>query len=121
MRRFTRDSNGTLNFQSWQDGSLGQSSWPDARILFGQAREDADVELALVETLREPQHIFVIASGGCTALSLLTASAAKVSVSAVDINPAQVFLNVAQVGSADQTTFSIRAGFVHLRWCRVYE
>ncbi len=88
----------------WQDGSLGHASRSDARLLFGQVREDASVELALLDTLTRPHHVFVIASGGCTALSLLTASQARVS--AVDINPAQVFLTALKLAALTKLPFA---------------
>jgi S-adenosylmethionine:diacylglycerol 3-amino-3-carboxypropyl transferase len=76
----------------WQDGSLGQTGASDKneRILFGHVREDANVELALLKLLPEAKRAFVIASGGCTALSILAQTDCHVD--AVDINKAQIYL-----------------------------
>ncbi|MDQ5937536.1 MAG: hypothetical protein QG574_4895 [Cyanobacteriota bacterium erpe_2018_sw_21hr_WHONDRS-SW48-000092_B_bin.40] len=60
------------------------------RLMFGQVREDAAVDLFLVRQLQSPNRFFVIASGGCTALSLLTVDSC--SVDALDISQAQIAL-----------------------------
>ncbi len=60
------------------------------RLMFGQVREDAAVDLFLVRQLQSPTRLFVIASGGCTALSLLTVDSC--SVDALDISQAQIAL-----------------------------
>ncbi len=60
------------------------------RLMFGQVREDAAVDLFLVRQLQSPNRLFVIASGGCTALSLLTVDSC--SVDALDISQAQIAL-----------------------------
>ncbi|CAN5703818.1 hypothetical protein BH10CYA1_BH10CYA1_05710 [soil metagenome] len=60
------------------------------QLMFGQVREDAEVDLLLLSKLDSPQRAFVIASGGCTAFSMLTYSTIKVD--AVDISEAQVAL-----------------------------
>ena len=55
--------------------------------MFGQVREDAAVDIFLLEQITDPQRLFVVASGGCTALSLL--SAAGCQIDALDISQAQ--------------------------------
>lgn len=60
------------------------------RLMFGQVREDAAVDLFLVKQLQSPSRLFVIASGGCTALSLLTVDSCRVD--ALDISQAQIAL-----------------------------
>jgi S-adenosylmethionine:diacylglycerol 3-amino-3-carboxypropyl transferase len=60
------------------------------RLMFGQVREDAAVDLFLVRQLQSPSRLFVIASGGCTALSLLTVDSCTVD--ALDISQAQIAL-----------------------------
>jgi len=59
-------------------------------LLFGQVREDAQIELSLLDGLVTPEHGLVIASGGCTALSLATLN--KCHLSVIDVNPAQIYL-----------------------------
>ncbi len=67
----------------WQRGRL--DAWRGApRLLFGQMYEDWTVE---AEVLPKTGRIFCIASAGCTSLAL---AARGLSVTAVDINPAQV-------------------------------
>lgn len=61
-----------------------------SRLMFGQVREDAAVDLFLVEHIPSPNHLFVIASGGCTALTLLSVDSCKVD--ALDISEAQIAL-----------------------------
>ncbi len=73
----------------WSQGRLGKAGH-SPRILFGQVREDAAVELCIARGLPPGESFFCIASGGCTALALLAATPAVLH--AVDINPAQVFL-----------------------------
>lgn len=60
------------------------------RLMFGQVREDAAVDLFLVKQMQSPTRLFVIASGGCTALSLLTVDSCQVD--ALDISQAQIAL-----------------------------
>lgn len=58
----------------------------DGALLFGQVREDPELELlALRPAARD--RLVVVSSGGCTALSLLAAGAGHIT--AVDLNPAQ--------------------------------
>lgn len=68
---------------------------PTSEIAFSQVREDPAIELRIVQQLaeqqRHPLRVLLVASGGCTALSLL-ASPAVAQVEAVDLNPAQLHL-----------------------------
>ncbi len=80
----------------WRDGKLGKGESANGRgrpaVLFGQVREDAEVEVSLFRSIKSKakQNVFAIASGGCTALSLAAVKECKVA--AVDINPAQIYL-----------------------------
>jgi len=83
----------------WRDGKLGKANASGGAgakdrpaVLFGQVREDAEVEVSLFRSIKSKakQNVFAIASGGCTALSLATVRDCKVM--AVDINPAQIYL-----------------------------
>lgn len=78
-----------FNNHVWRKGRLGKTG-DSPQIIFAQVREDADVELKLLRLRPEGESVFCIASGGCTAFSLLAARPAKLQI--VDINPAQVFL-----------------------------
>ncbi|HEY9836998.1 MAG TPA: DUF3419 family protein, partial [Vampirovibrionales bacterium] len=66
-----------------------------SEISFSQVPEDPRIELAVAESLGECQEnllrVLVVASGGCTALSLL-ASPMVGQIEAVDSNPAQLHL-----------------------------
>jgi S-adenosylmethionine-diacylglycerol 3-amino-3-carboxypropyl transferase len=68
---------------------------PETELSYSHTREDPALELALVEELAEelgrPLRVGLVASGGCTALSLL-ASPLVERVDAVDLNPAQLHL-----------------------------
>ncbi|MFB2970736.1 DUF3419 family protein [Aerosakkonema sp. BLCC-F183] len=68
---------------------------PPSEIAFSQVREDPTIELRVIEHLAakqgHPLRVLLIASGGCTALSLLSSSAVA-QVEAVDLNPAQLHL-----------------------------
>ena len=67
----------------WQRGRLG--AWRGApRLLFGQMYEDWTIE---AEVLPARGRVFCIASAGCTSMAL---AARGLTVTAVDINPAQV-------------------------------
>ena len=70
----------------WQSESTGK----DGKLQFGQVREDARAEGALLRKLRNDARVVVVCSGGCTALSLLTIGESRVT--AVDSNPAQIYL-----------------------------
>jgi S-adenosylmethionine-diacylglycerol 3-amino-3-carboxypropyl transferase len=61
-----------------------------AKLMFGQVREDAAVDLFLLQQIDQVKRVFVVASGGCTALSLL--SAGDYRVDALDISQAQIAL-----------------------------
>ena len=80
----------------------------DDRLFFAQVREDPLLELAALRpTARE--HVVVVSSGGCTALSLLAAGAGRVT--AVDLNATQNHLvelkahAVASLGGPAATAF----------------
>ncbi|HEY9858683.1 MAG TPA: DUF3419 family protein [Candidatus Obscuribacterales bacterium] len=68
---------------------------PPSEIAFSQVREDPLTEWQLVERLakqqEQPLRVLLVASGGCTALSLL-AHPAIAQIDAVDLNPAQLHL-----------------------------
>lgn len=68
---------------------------PPSEIAFSQTREDPKIELQIIEQLAtnlgHPLRVLLIASGGCTALSLLVHPAIA-SIEAVDLNPAQLHL-----------------------------
>lgn len=67
---------------------------PVSEIAFSQVREDPRIELRVIQELakhQRPLRILLVASGGCTALSLLT-SPAITKVEAIDLNPAQLHL-----------------------------
>lgn len=74
-------------------------------IYFAQIREDAEVERALVAK-RASRRLAVVASGGCTAFSLL--DDAVESVHAIDANPAQaalVELKKAAIAALDRDAY----------------
>lgn len=94
----------------WRDGNLGRgkhSSGSNAQpqVLFGQVREDAEVEASLFRSIKSKhkQNVFAIASGGCTALSLATVKECKVH--AVDINPAQIYLCLLKTAALTRLSF----------------
>ncbi len=90
----------------WRDGKMGKTgSNPDAQVLFGQVREDAEVEMSLFRSLKtkQKQNVFAIASGGCTVLSLAAVKECKVN--AVDINPAQIYLCLLKTAALTRLTF----------------
>ncbi|NES93784.1 MAG: DUF3419 family protein [Desertifilum sp. SIO1I2] len=68
---------------------------PASEIAFSQTREDPNIELQIIEQLAtnigHSLRVLLIASGGCTALSLLVHPAIA-SIEAVDLNPAQLHL-----------------------------
>lgn len=68
---------------------------PHSELAESQVREDAAIELQVIEQLAQqqehPLRVLLVASGGCTALSLL-ASPDVAQVEAVDLNPAQLHL-----------------------------
>ncbi|MCD8485719.1 MAG: BtaA family protein [Desertifilum sp.] len=68
---------------------------PASELAFSQTREDPEIELQVIERLaaktHRPLRVLLIASGGCTALSLLVHPAIG-AIEAVDVNPAQLHL-----------------------------
>lgn len=65
-----------------------------SEIAFSQVREDPRIELRVIQELakqQKPLRVLLVASGGCTALSLLT-NPAIAKIEAVDLNPAQLQL-----------------------------
>lgn len=68
---------------------------PVSDIAFSQMREDPAIELQVIQRLHQsqgcPLRVLLVASGGCTALSLL-GSPAIAHIDAVDANPAQLHL-----------------------------
>ncbi|PZO42227.1 MAG: DUF3419 domain-containing protein [Pseudanabaena frigida] len=66
-----------------------------SEIAFSQVREDPRIELRVIQELAKRQNhslrVLLVASGGCTVLSLL-ASPAIARIDAVDLNPAQLHL-----------------------------
>lgn len=100
----------------WRDGKLGKAGKSGSgsagvrgsaqpAVLFGQVREDAEVEVALFRSIKSKakQNVFAIASGGCTALSLATVKECKII--AVDINPAQVYLCLLKTAALTRLSF----------------
>src|SRR2546423_1533016 len=79
------------------------TSPPASDVLFSQVREDPllDLEVARRVAARRgrPARVLLIASGGCTAVSLL-ASEAVAEVHAVDANPAQLHLTALRQAAA---------------------
>lgn len=62
---------------------------------FSQVREDPRIELRVIQELakrqQDPLRVMLVASGGCTALSLLSHPAIA-KIEAIDLNPAQLHL-----------------------------
>jgi S-adenosylmethionine:diacylglycerol 3-amino-3-carboxypropyl transferase len=76
-----------------------------ARPLFALVREDSTIERALVART-EARRVVVVASGGCTALSLLSDTVEQVI--AVDVSPAQaalVALRAAAIAALDRDAY----------------
>ena len=70
------------------------SSAITSEIAFSQVREDPRIELRVIQELAKRQQslrVLLVASGGCTALSLLSHPAIA-KIEAVDLNPAQLHL-----------------------------
>ncbi|MCE2887030.1 MAG: BtaA family protein, partial [Pseudanabaena sp. 42896M_M3] len=70
------------------------SSAITSEIAFSQVREDPRIELRVIQELakrQQPLRVLLVASGGCTALSLLSNPAIS-KIEAVDLNPAQLHL-----------------------------
>ncbi len=94
MKRDTKDDK-EVEAKVEVDFAVEEHSKPDlfhkqGRLMFGQVREDAAVDLFLIKRIKSPSRLFVIASGGCTALSLLTVDSCNVD--ALDISQAQIAL-----------------------------
>lgn len=106
------DDSAQKELEFWRDGKLGKSgatagasSKGRPSVLFGQVREDAEVEVSLFRSIKSKakQNVFAIASGGCTALSLATVKECKVM--AVDINPAQIYLCLLKTAALTRLNF----------------
>ena len=91
--------------------AVARVTLPDARhdrLFFAQVREDPLLELAALRPGAD-DHVMVVSSGGCTALSLLAAGAGRVT--AVDLNATQNHLvelkaqAVASLGGRAATAF----------------
>jgi S-adenosylmethionine-diacylglycerol 3-amino-3-carboxypropyl transferase len=69
--------------------------FPLSDLAFSQVREDPAIELSLIKQLAErqnhPLRVLIVASGGCTVLSLLADANVEV-IDAVDLNRAQLHL-----------------------------
>ncbi len=68
---------------------------PPSDIAFSQVREDPTIEMRVIkqlaQTQKHPLQLLLIASGGCTILSLLSLSEVA-EIAAIDLNPAQIHL-----------------------------
>ncbi|HNB22894.1 MAG TPA: DUF3419 family protein, partial [Candidatus Melainabacteria bacterium] len=105
------DKSAQKELDFWRDGKLGKkdasgSDKDRPAVLFGQVREDAEVEVSLFRSIKSKakQNVFAIASGGCTALSLATVKDCKVI--AVDINPAQIYLCLMKTAALTRLNYS---------------
>lgn len=102
------DGTAQKELEFWRDGKLGKSGAKgnaQPAVLFGQVREDAEVEVSLFRSIKSKakQNVFAIASGGCTALSLATVKECKII--AVDINPAQIYLCLLKTAALTRLNF----------------
>lgn len=109
------DDSAQKELEFWRDGKLGKTGRSGSSsgsigkdrpaVLFGQVREDAEVEVSLFRSIKSKakQNVFAIASGGCTALSLATVKECKVM--AVDINPAQIYLCLLKTAALTRLSF----------------
>ncbi len=102
------DGTAQKELEFWRDGKLGKSGAKgntQPSVLFGQVREDAEVEVSLFRSIKSKakQNVFAIASGGCTALSLATVKECKII--AVDINPAQIYLCLLKTAALTRLDF----------------
>jgi S-adenosylmethionine-diacylglycerol 3-amino-3-carboxypropyl transferase len=85
--------------------------WARQPLLFGQVREDAEVERWLVQRHGAVSRAVVVASAGCTVLSL--ADLVRERIEAVDINPRQLALTeikLAALGALERTEFLTMLG-----------
>ncbi len=68
---------------------------PVSEIAFSQVREDPTIEMRVIQQLaqtqNQPLRLLLVASGGCTVLSLLSVPEVA-EIAAVDLNPAQIHL-----------------------------
>jgi len=82
---------------------------PDSEVLYAHTREDPALEMELAEHLANelgrPLRVAVVASGGCTALTLLS-SPHVARIDAVDLSPAQLFLTELKRASLDRLTLA---------------
>jgi S-adenosylmethionine:diacylglycerol 3-amino-3-carboxypropyl transferase len=69
----------------WKDGNFGEEK--AGRVLFGQTRDDVEIERWLIEQHGGVRRALVITSGGCAPLTLLDVVSEEIL--SVDINPAQ--------------------------------
>ncbi len=76
-----------LNPEFWKNGKFGGSQNFASKVLFGQTRDDVEVERWLVQMHGNVRRALVITSGGCGALTLLDVVCEEILT--VDINPAQ--------------------------------
>ncbi len=85
-----------------------------SELSFSQVREDPETDLRVLERLAtvldRPLRVLLVASGGCTALSLLSHPSVA-HLDAIDVNPAQLHLvelrrgAIAKLSIADQLEF----------------
>lgn len=66
-------------------------------LAFAQVREDALLDLAVVQSFPRPPRVAMVASGGCTAATLAGSGAVE-SLHLVDPNPAQLTLSRLKLG-----------------------
>jgi len=76
---------GGLTPEFWKDGRFGEET--SSRVLFGQTRDDVEVERWLIEQHGAVRRALVITSGGCAPLTLLDVVSNEIL--SADINPAQ--------------------------------
>lgn len=74
-----------LTPEFWKDGRFGEET--SSRVLFGQTRDDVEVERWLIEKHGAVRRALVITSGGCAPLTLL--DVVRDEILSADINPAQ--------------------------------
>ncbi len=82
---------------------------PDGHVAFGQMREDARAEVALLRKLRNDARVVAICSGGCTALSLLTIGESRIN--AVDLNGGQIYLTELKAKALTEVEFEKGRGY----------
>lgn len=116
------NQHGNADESFWKEGNLGKQTRLPARLLFAQVREDESIERSLWQCLEKPARAFIIASGGCTALSLAACGGGEFD--AIDINPAQTAiteLKLAAITQLDLERFrnacvsDARDAYTHLR------